>query len=206
MTVEWLATLVVLLFVNCMNLNECCMCFFFFTTDSLAALSLWPATASCSQPSYYVIHVTFSMIDIIANSAQLAAGWRSRRNTTYRLQLLASWWIHNVFHAAFTMTIQRKWGLWTELLEGEEVYQVETILSHRKRGQEYQYYVKWQWYPISDASWKLEHSFSNNGDILTYYKLQHELWTCPAFHSTMWIVNSGSSETTCMNLLDSSSI
>jgi hypothetical protein len=28
-----------------------------------------------------------------------------------------------------------------ELLEGEEVYEVETILKHRRRGRGYQYYV-----------------------------------------------------------------
>ena len=39
-----------------------------------------------------------------------------------------------------------------DLVEGEEVYEVETILNHRKRGRGYQYFVKWQGYPISDAS------------------------------------------------------
>ena len=39
-----------------------------------------------------------------------------------------------------------------ELVEGEEVYKVETIHNHRKQGQGYQYYVKWQGYPISNAS------------------------------------------------------
>ena len=62
-----------------------------------------------------------------------------------------------------------------ELLEGEEVYEVETILNHRKRGQGYQYYIKWQGYPISDASWELENSFSDDSDTLMQYKLQHDL-------------------------------
>ena len=62
-----------------------------------------------------------------------------------------------------------------ELVEGEEVYEVETILNHRKRGQGYQYFVKWQGYPISDASWEPEHVFSDDGNILTQYKLRHSL-------------------------------
>ena len=33
-----------------------------------------------------------------------------------------------------------------ELVEGEEVYKVETILNHQKRGCGYQYYIKWQGY------------------------------------------------------------
>ena len=62
-----------------------------------------------------------------------------------------------------------------ELVEGEEVYEIETILNHRKRGHGYQYYVKWQGYPISDTSWEPVHVFSNDGDTLKQYKLQHDL-------------------------------
>ena len=63
-----------------------------------------------------------------------------------------------------------------ELVEGEEVYEVETILNHRKQGWGYQYFVKWQGYPISDASWEPEHVFSDDGNMLTQYKLRHSLW------------------------------
>ena len=63
----------------------------------------------------------------------------------------------------------------SELVEGEEVYEVESILNHRKRGHGYQYYVKWKGYPISDASWEPEYSFSDDGDILTCYKNWHNL-------------------------------
>ena len=62
-----------------------------------------------------------------------------------------------------------------ELLEGEEVYKVETILNHRRRGRGYQYFVKWQGYPITDASWEPEHAFSNDGDTLKIYKTRHNL-------------------------------
>ena len=60
-----------------------------------------------------------------------------------------------------------------ELVEGEEVYEVETICNHRKRGQGYQYYVQWQGYPISNTSWELEHAFSDDGNILADYKKCH---------------------------------
>ena len=62
-----------------------------------------------------------------------------------------------------------------ELVEGEEVYEVKTILNHRKRGQGYQYFVKWQGYPISDASWEPKHVFSDDGDMLTQYILRYSL-------------------------------
>ena len=62
-----------------------------------------------------------------------------------------------------------------ELVEGEEVYEVETILNHRKRGRGYQYFIKWRGYPISDASWEPEHAFSDDGNTLKQYKLRHHL-------------------------------
>jgi hypothetical protein len=60
-------------------------------------------------------------------------------------------------------------------MEGEEVYEVETILNHRKRGRGYQYFIKWRGYPISDASWEPEHAFSDDGDLLRKYKERHQL-------------------------------
>jgi len=62
-----------------------------------------------------------------------------------------------------------------ELEDGEEVYKVETILNHRKRGRGYQYYVKWKGYPVSDASWEPEQAFSNDSDTLSLYKQRHKL-------------------------------
>ena len=96
----------------------------------------------------------------------------------YRLQLLATWRIHDIFHAALLRPYKEnkiygenfvKPPL--ELEEGKEVYKVETILNHRKRGRCYQYFVKWRGYPITDASREPEHTFSNDGDTLTCYKL-----------------------------------
>ena len=62
-----------------------------------------------------------------------------------------------------------------DIIEGEEVYEVEQILKHRKQGRGYQYYVAWKGYPILEASWELEQVFSDDGDLLTNYKLHHHL-------------------------------
>ena len=104
------------------------------------------------------------------------------RPVTYRLRLLATWRIHDVFHAALLRPYKENkiYGEnYTEpppeLVEGEEVYDVETILNHRRSGQGYQYFIKWRGYPISDASWEPEHAFSNDGDILIQYKCRHQL-------------------------------
>jgi hypothetical protein len=68
---------------------------------------------------------------------------------TYRLKLPESWKIHNVFHAALLYPYIKNEVYGNnyprplpDLLEGEEVYEVETILKHRRKGRGYQYYVK----------------------------------------------------------------
>jgi Chromo (CHRromatin Organisation MOdifier) domain len=55
------------------------------------------------------------------------------------------------------------------------VYNVETILKHRRRGRSYQYLIKWEGYPISEALWEPEEAFSNDGDLLAIYKQRHQL-------------------------------
>ena len=98
---------------------------------------------------------------------------------TYRLKLPSTWKIHPIFH----MTLLRQYKETDiyganfpqpppDIIEGEEVYEVEQILKHRKRGRGYQYYMAWKGYPISEASWEPEQVFSDDGDLLTSYKLR----------------------------------
>src|SRR6266446_3506977 len=101
---------------------------------------------------------------------------------TYRLKLPATWRIHNVFHATLLRPYKQNetYGPhFTEpppaLLEGEEVYEIDTILKHRTRGRGHQYLIQWKGYPISDTSWEPEHCFSNDGDTLKRYKHRHGL-------------------------------
>ena len=71
---------------------------------------------------------------------------------TYRLKLPSTWKIHPIFHA----TLLRQY-------KETDVYGA------------YQYYVAWKGYPISEASWEPEQVFSDDGDLLTTYKLHHQL-------------------------------
>ena len=57
-----------------------------------------------------------------------------------------------------------------ELLKGEEVYKVESILKHRQRGRGYQYLIKWKGYLINDATWEAKTAFSDDGNMLVAYK------------------------------------
>ena len=102
---------------------------------------------------------------------------------TYRLKLPATWRIHNMFHAILLKPYQEN-KVYGEnfttppldIVDGEEVYQVEMILKHRRWGWGYQYLIKWEGYPITEASWEPESAFSDNGDLLNEYKQQHQLW------------------------------
>ena len=96
---------------------------------------------------------------------------------TYRLELPSNWQIHNVFHAVLLQPyIENKTHGANfpqpspELLEGEEVYEVESIRKHRRRGRGYQYLLKWKGYPLTDATWESELAFSDDGDMLAAYK------------------------------------
>ena len=101
---------------------------------------------------------------------------------TYQVKIPKTWRIHNVFHATLLRQYKETEVYGAnfprpppELVEGEEVYDVEKILGHRKRGREYRYYVKWKGYPIEEASWEPENVFSDDGDMLMRYKEKHQL-------------------------------
>ena len=101
---------------------------------------------------------------------------------TYRLKLPQEWKVHNVFHATLlkpyveTETYGENYTRPpSDLLEEQEVYEVETIVKHRRRGKGYQYFIKWKGYPIEEATWEPETNISKDGDMLTRYKLRQTL-------------------------------
>jgi hypothetical protein len=77
----------------------------------------------------------------------------------YQLKLPIAWGIHDVFHASL-LSPYREMTTHSpnfsrpplKLIDGEEEYQVECIMGHRKtgRGKKLQYLVKWIGYPDSD--------------------------------------------------------
>jgi hypothetical protein len=80
----------------------------------------------------------------------------------YRLELPTQWTIHPVFHIDL-LTPYHETPMHganyqrppPDLVEGEEEYEVETVLASRHfgRGKKLQYLVKWKGYPDSDNQW-----------------------------------------------------
>ena len=72
---------------------------------------------------------------------------------TYQLKLPESWKIHKVLHATLLHPYKENevYGEnyprpLPDIENGEEVYEVEQVLKHRRRGRGYEYLVKWAGY------------------------------------------------------------
>lgn len=58
-----------------------------------------------------------------------------------------------------------------ELVKGEEEWEVEAILKHKRvRGGKFHYLVKWKDYPSSENSWEREDNIRHAKTILLAYK------------------------------------
>jgi hypothetical protein len=57
-----------------------------------------------------------------------------------------------------------------DLIDGEEEFEIEAIISHRKLWNKLQYLVSWKGYPSSDNSWLPEKDLTNAKEILKTYK------------------------------------
>ena len=96
----------------------------------------------------------------------------------YRLQLPPSMKIHNVFHIDLLIPFLETEAYGKaftqpppEVIDGEEEYEVEEILSHRSKGRarKKEYLVRWKGYPSSDNSWVHEDDL-HASELLTEYQ------------------------------------
>jgi hypothetical protein len=96
---------------------------------------------------------------------------------SYQLDLPPNWRIHPVFHAtelsAYKETEVHGPNFTfpsPDLINGEEEFEIEAIISHRKLQNKLQYLVSWKGYPSSDNSWLPEKDLTNAKEILKTYK------------------------------------
>ena len=101
---------------------------------------------------------------------------------TYRLTLPKQWKIHNVFHAALLTPFKETTFHGTietrpppDLVDGQQEYEVEAILTHCRYRGKYQYLVKWKGYDSSENTWEPEQNLTNMVELLDDYKKRRNL-------------------------------
>ena len=102
---------------------------------------------------------------------------RKHGKLNYELELPEGWRIHPVFHAsllsrAYTTAAHGKTHSEPppEEIDNTDEWEVEAILSDRRRGAKHEYLVAWKGYPDTENEWVPESFLENAQDELTRYK------------------------------------
>jgi len=105
-----------------------------------------------------------------------------RFGTSYEIKLPSHIKIHPRFHASLLTPFTENdihgpnyLRPPPDVVEGSEEFEVEAIRRHQKRGNQWQYYVKWKGYPESDNSWEPARNLTNAEEILEEYKARKNL-------------------------------
>jgi hypothetical protein len=98
------------------------------------------------------------------------------------LKLPKTWRIHPVFHADLLSKYRENevHGKTPpppvpELVQGEEEYEVEAIVTHKYDRGKIRYLVKWEGYPSSENTWEPESHLKRSKELLDVYKRWHAL-------------------------------
>ena len=101
----------------------------------------------------------------------------------YKLQLPSTWKIHNVFHALLLSPYRstESYGplfssLPPDVIDNEEEYEVEAILSHKGPTTRRLYLTAWKGYSSSENTWEPESNLRHSPTLLKCYKQEHGLW------------------------------
>ena len=109
----------------------------------------------------------------------------------YRLKLPDQWRIHPMFHASLLTPFNETEEYGPnyinpppDLIEGEEEFEIEAILAHRRKGNEWQYLIKWKGYGSNDNTWIPEAELENAQETLDEYKRRHKVEDIPSAKRT----------------------
>ena len=96
---------------------------------------------------------------------------------TYQLQLPSTWKIHNVFHASLLSSycsIETHGPFFLnpppDIINNEEEYEVEAILSHKGPKACRLYLTTWKGYSSAKNTWEPESNLCHSTSILSSYK------------------------------------
>ena len=100
----------------------------------------------------------------------------------YRLRLLPTWKIHDVFHASLLSTDRETAEHGPnyaspppEEIEGEDEYEIAKILSHQGSPGHRSYLVSWKGYSSAENTWEPERNLQHAQTILKEYRRRRNL-------------------------------
>ena len=101
---------------------------------------------------------------------------------TYQLQLLGTWKIHDIFHASLLSSYCSTEAYGSsflnpppDVIDNEEEYEVEAILSHKGSKARRLYLTAWKGYSSTENTWEPESNLRHSASFLKEYKRQHHL-------------------------------
>ena len=108
----------------------------------------------------------------------------------YQLRLPKTWKIHPVFHASLLSPYhenevhgQNFPAPPTDLVNGEEEYEIEKIICHRRTPSSRSFLIRWKEYSAKEDSWVPERDLKHAKSTLTLYKKLHPSVFHPPFSS-----------------------
>jgi hypothetical protein len=101
---------------------------------------------------------------------------------TFTLQLPEQWQIHPTFHAS-ELSSYHETDIHgpnfqeppPDIINEEEEYKVEAILTHKGMGKQRHYLVSWIGYSSASNKWIPEENLGNASEIMKVYKKKHKL-------------------------------
>ena len=101
---------------------------------------------------------------------------------SYQLRLPPTWKIHNVFHTSLLSSYHQTKAHGPsfakpppDLIDNEEEYEVDHIVSHKGSPGRQLYLTTWKGYPSSENTWEPESNLRYSPLILSEYKHSHHL-------------------------------